>query len=455
PAEDPEVPRPCDEAVAADPEWARAFEARAQVLNAIAEGVRRRGGDFEPWARRTIEDARRALELDRDLLGAPLALAGAHRSRAVALETSDRDASEPVLAAIRVLERLVERHPLFVPARVDLGSTWARRAYNLEDLGEDPTEAYREAFTHYREAIDLAPSIPRLHARLGLVSTAYGERLHRRGEDPGRVFAAADEALERAAELQPDEGLTFSVLGYAAWARARWEWTAGGDAGHHFTRAADWMKRALELDPDHMITHSNLAQMQGIHSWYLMEEGRIEEAGQVLESAREALEDLKELAPEQTPCLEAGIEYEAGFLDLIREPEVAAEHFRRAMTLSAEGRKTFPRSCALNAGWAHLGLARWRREEGLPPANHVQQGLEASEEILSANPESSTARELRANLFLERARSTRDPELRRERSRRALEAFEEWFQYSPTWESVHQDLVEEARRLADEEGVQE
>jgi hypothetical protein len=394
-----------------------------------------------------VEDARRAIELDPDLIGARMALAGAYQSRATRLETQDRDATQATRAAIRVLEGLVARHPLFVPARSDLGAAWARRAYALEDRGEEPEEAYRHAVHQYREAVRLAPSLAKTHGRLGLTLSAFGERLQRRGEDPTRAFADAEDELERALELRPDWGALVGVLGYNAWARARWEWASGGDAARFFDRAASWFARAVELAPDHAVTRFNQALMHVVYADYLLDAGRADEAVVVIATARRACRRLAALAAGQALCVEAKLEVEAARAATARGAEPAA-HLRRSLELAREGAQREPARCGSAAADAHRLLAAWRRRQGLAPRGHLEHGREAVEALLEINPDDSVALEASARLLLERARSAADPRERTAAARRALAAYERFLDASPSWAASSRPEIDEARALA-------
>lgn len=444
------VPTACTQAVDLDPERARSYEARARVLGELASWAESRGADFEPLVERTVADAERALELDPDRIDARMALSQAYRSRAARLETQKLDATEATRKAIRGLEELVERHPLFVPARSDLGAAWARHAYTLEDRGEDPEAAYRRAIRHYREATRLAPSLARSHGRLGLTLSAYGERLQRRGEDPTEPFDAAERALERALELGNDSGALLGVLGYNAWARARWEWATQGDAAHHFDRAADWFERAFERAPERALTLFNQALMHVLYSEYLLETGRPERAAEVLGPARGACSRLSELSREQALCLEADLEVQTAAVAVARgtmagEP---ATHLRRALALAEEGSGSDPVRCGRAAAEAHRRLAAWRRARDLPPEGHLGRGLARIEELLERNPEDSVALWEKAQILLEGARSDPDSQEAAGTARAALDAFERFYEASPSWEGLYQADVQEARALA-------
>jgi serine/threonine-protein kinase len=248
-----------EEAIALDPQFARAHAGIADSYALLTQGWGRPPVEVFPKVREAAEEA---LRLDPDL-------AEAHASLGAVRLFYDWDIS----GAIASLERAIELDPNYTNAHHWLAICFmalARHDDALEEarraLALDPLEAYinmnlgyflyvagesEEAEAHYQDVLRIFPEHPLIHAFLGLARVQLG-----------RIDEAIDD-LEKAVELARDDTLIpLPFLGYVYGVAGR-----EADARQVLRRLHD-LDRDQFVNPDYFsIVHLGLGELDQAMEW--------------------------------------------------------------------------------------------------------------------------------------------------------------------------------------------
>ncbi|MCG8455173.1 MAG: protein kinase [Holophagales bacterium] len=240
----------CDRAVSASSGSQTPLSWRSALHREIGSSNRKLGRPSTESFRRSVEDARAALELDDTNPWTRHQLARALTRQALtdpSLES--RDAELLLAEAENNARSALVTFPAPEVVHIDLGEVHDAFAWRRAERGEDPRPSYQRAQKHYSKALSLQPAFT--EARLNLAISLFYQANHGLGAgDP--IESIVERALRHFRTVQeqaPDVVLAWSYAAEAHLLRAQDLAARGACPDAAFAAALENNGRALEIGP--------------------------------------------------------------------------------------------------------------------------------------------------------------------------------------------------------------
>ncbi len=402
----------CDQALAVNPDSARAFNQKAAIHGLRAQQQGLQGIDPRPLLQLSIKMASEALRRDPASFLAHYNIGSAWNKQGRVWEWRHGIDPRPSLAlAIESYVRAIAIRPT---SRTLVSLCNSHSTFGLYEAkhGGEPQQHWARAEESCRRASALDPRFADARNALGLVLENRAERELARGIDPRASVASAVEALRKAIELQPGFAAAHNNVGVSMWMRAAWERAQGIDCSAAALESVRSYREALALMPTYANGYVNVSMSYRLLAQQQLDRGLDPSAA--LGDARAALDaGLKHNGKDHLNFLSRGrIELltarHAWPGPAARAPLAAAlAAVATALELNpkdADGPQLEAEIHSLHAEWL---LARHEGAGG-----EIQRGLSAAARALELDPKLGEAIAVRGALLRQKARVEPDSQLR-------------------------------------------
>ncbi|WP_224243155.1 serine/threonine-protein kinase [Hyalangium gracile] len=410
----------------------------------------RGGQEPKPILSQWLATASRAVELDARNAHAYDTLGYAWFMRGLQEAWERQDPSRSWDEATAMLTRALELEPDYLWGLNDLGLVQRWRGNYQREHGQDPTQAYAEAERHFRRAAASDPKYLFAHSNLVDLYNAMASYRLSRGLDPEAEVQKALEAGQQAFAI--DKNL-YSALNHVASAeltRARYLVDTQADPRPAIARAFQHLDQSLSINAKAGRTSFYRALGHLLLALHALKEER--DPATALEAGRQALAESLRNDPRCADCRILHARLSLTEADQAkRQGRPVLPHLRQALAEAQQAVKMYPYY------ESHLELARawWKLARALPPreaVNAVTEGLGQTQLALQLDPNLAHAHALRGALLLERARTERQTEARRDAARESKAALARAFELNPLLRWQYEDTAREAEAMGSPPG---
>ncbi|MCH9651482.1 MAG: protein kinase [Deltaproteobacteria bacterium] len=286
----------CGEALAIDPEQARAHILQSRVGVLWSQYLSWTGGDPNPFLTDALESAHRAVEIAGDSASAHAAVGTAYGLRAEylgAVRTSDL--LPDLEASIASYEQALERSPNNPIYLNMIGAMWSMRSRHEFRTGfpDQSRESADRAISNLETAVAARPRSFDAQYNLANILGLRCDLLSRYGEDFGPCLERLNETAQRVVELNPEFDLGHLEVGSVAWRRADYLYLTGGDPEPALQEAESWFGKAVALNPDLSEVQFRWSILHYYRAYYALLEGR--DPKPHIEAARERADEAQKI----------------------------------------------------------------------------------------------------------------------------------------------------------------
>ncbi len=184
--------------------WRMAMRTRAQALSAAAIDAAVSGTPSHALFEQAAAAFALALQVSPHDGGLLSGLASTHFGRGKAAIRAREPATEHFRAAIRLLDRALEREPKRPDALSNRATAWRVLASVLRANGEDPTDAYRRSLADYDAALQAGVPAGEVHIQRGSLWLELAQAPNLSDETAAGFARRAVVELDLAVALHPD-----------------------------------------------------------------------------------------------------------------------------------------------------------------------------------------------------------------------------------------------------------
>ncbi|AEI62805.1 protein kinase domain-containing protein [Corallococcus macrosporus] len=363
------------------------------------------GEDPLPHLDKALSAYASATRLDARLQEAWLNLGASHLNRATAPRSPSPDAD--LAQARAALEKARSLNPQHVASYFFLAQVEERAAKRHRARGADARRSLVLALEHYRQGSAINPQLPQLLNGAGLVLFEQAKEAWERGEDPSGLFEEALATLERAISVAPQQGFAYHNVSEVLLQRAAYQQVLGEPPDERLRAAMAASSESMERLPDFTQPRINLARAHVSLALMAFEQRRRDPRQELTHASRALAQALA-----RNSNSAEGWQWE-GEIRALRarwrawkgqgrseDFEGAAHAFQKAMELAPEREEAL-----LASGRFHREWATWLQARGGAPEKALEQGLKAIDGALALRPGWPTARFVRGQLLLLRARA--------------------------------------------------
>lgn len=288
----------CGEALAIDPERARAHILQSRVGALWSQYLSWTGGDPNPFLTDALASAHRAVEIAGDRASAHAAVGSVYGLRAEylgAVRTSDL--LPDLEASIASYEQALLRSPNNPIYLNWIGAMWSIRSRHEFRTGfpEQSRKSADRAISNLEAAVAARPRSFDVQHNLANILGLQCDLLARHGEDFGPCLERLNASTRRVVELNPEFDLGHIEVGTVAWRRADYISLTGGDPEPLLQDAESWYGKAVTLSPEVSEVQFRWSILHYYRAYYALLEGR--DPRPHLQAARERADDAQEIRP--------------------------------------------------------------------------------------------------------------------------------------------------------------